>query len=309
LSDQGIADRLQGVFLPVTTPFDEVTGEVAPVAWRENLRRYAREPIDGLVLFGSTGEGELLDEDEKARLTAFARDVVPSSIVLMAGASANSTRGTIVAARAMAAEGAEVLLIHPPGYFGPYLSPAAMADHFRAVADASPVPVLIYHMPKYTGVTLDAGLMGELVRHPNVIGLKDSSGDLKRFASYTDSCPPGKRLFVGNGTLLFAALELGGVGGILAIADFVPARCAELLAAFRAGEKTRAGAMQETLAVVHKEIVAKHGPVGVKAAMDLLGWTGGPPRAPLQALDAKAKAEVRRVLREAGVSLASAVEA
>jgi 4-hydroxy-2-oxoglutarate aldolase len=306
LSERKLADRLQGVFLPVTTPFDEVAGEVAPVLWRDNLRRYALEPIDGLVLFGSTGEGELLDEEEKARLTAFAREVVPASIVLLAGASANSTRGTIAAAQAMAAEGADAVLIHPPGYFGPFLSAAAMADHFRAVADASPVPVLVYHMPKYTGVTLEAGLMAELVRHPNVLGLKDSSGDVKRFASYTEACPPGKRLFVGNGTLLYAALELGGVGGILAIADIVPARCAELVAAFRAGDKATAGAIQEELAVVHKEIVAKHGPVGVKAAMDMVGYHGGPPRGPLAPLDAKAQAEIRRVLHEAGALPAGA---
>lgn len=300
MSDRKLADRLQGVFLPVTTPFDEVTGDVAPVAWRDNLRRYSLEPIDGLVLFGSTGEGELLDEEEKVRLTAFARDVVPSSIVLMAGASANSTRGTIAAVKAVAAEGADTVLVHPPGYFGPFLSAAAMVDHFRAVADASPVPVLIYHMPKYTGVTLDAGLMGELVRHPNVIGLKDSSGDLKRFASYTESCPADRRLFVGNGTLLYAALELGGAGGILAIADLLPARCAEVVTAFRAGDRAKAGGLQEVLAVVHKEIVAKYGPVGVKAGMDLLGYTGGPPRAPLVALDEKALADVKRVLGEAG---------
>jgi 4-hydroxy-2-oxoglutarate aldolase len=209
--------------------------------------------------------------------------------------------------KAVAAEGADVVLVHPPGYFGPFLSAAAMADHFRAVADESPVPVLIYHMPKYTGVTLEAGLMGELVRHPNVVGLKDSSGDLKRFASFTESCPADRRLFVGNGTLLYAALELGGAGGILAIADLVPARCGELVSAFRSGDKARAGALQETLAMVHKEIVAKYGPVGVKAGMDLLGYTGGPPRAPLVPLDAKARAEVARVLREAGALEAGVV--
>lgn len=307
MSDRGIADRLQGVFLPVTTPFDEVTGDIAPVSWRENLRRYSQEPINGLVLFGSTGEGELLDEMEKARLTAFARDVVPSSIVIMVGASANSTRGTIAAVKAVAAEGADTVLVHPPGYFGPFLPPTALVDHFRAVADASPVPVLIYHMPKYTGVTLDPGMMGELVRHPNVVGLKDSSGDLKRFASYTESCPPDRRLFVGNGTLLYAALELGGAGGILAIADLLPARCAEVVAAFRDGDKARAGALQESLSVVHKEIVGRYGPVGVKHGLDLLGYTGGPPRAPLIPLDAKAQAEVARVLREAGALEAGAV--
>lgn len=298
---------MKGVFLPVTTPFDEVTGDIAPVSWRDNLRRFSQEPIDGLVLFGSTGEGELLDDDERARLTAFARDVVPSSVVLVAGASANSTRGTIRAVEVVAENGADAVLVHPPGYFGPFLPAAALADHFRAVADAAPVPVLIYHMPKYTGVTLDPGLMGELVRHPNVAGLKDSSGDLKRFAAYTEACPSDRCLFVGNGTLLYAALELGGVGGILAIGNLLPAMCAEVGTAFHAGDKVRAGAVQERLAVAHREIVGKYGPVGVKAGLDMLGFTGGPPRPPLLPLDGKGQAEVARILREAGALEAGAV--
>jgi 4-hydroxy-2-oxoglutarate aldolase len=299
--------RLQGVFLPITTPFDEVTGDIAPVSWRENLRRWVDEPIDGIVLFGSTGEGALLDEDEKVRLTGFARSVVPAAIALVAGASAESTRATIREAKRLAEEGAEYVLTHAPWYFGPYLSPAALADHYRAVADASPVPVIVYHMPKYTKVTMEPGLMGEVVRHPNVAGLKDSSGDIKRFADYTEACPREKRLFVGNGSLFYTALELGGAGGILAIADFAPAKCAELLQAFRAGDTRRAGEVQQALAVLHKEIVASFGAVGVKVALDELGWVGGPPRPPLRALGEKERRTIARLLRDAGLLAAGPV--
>lgn len=299
MRDDTLANRLSGVFLPVTTPFDPVTGDIAPVSFRDNLRRWVAEPIDGIVLFGSTGEGVLLDEDEKVRLTAFAREVVPAGIPLIAGAGADSTRATARQANELAAAGAEVVLVHPPPYFGAYLSPAAMVDHFRAVADASPVPVLVYHMPKYTKVTLEAGLMGELTRHPNVIGLKDSSGDVKRLADYTEACPSHSRLFVGNGTLLYTALELGAAGGILAIADLVPARCAEVVQHFRAGRTQKAGELQEALSVMHREIVATFGAVGVKAAMDLIGYTGGPPRAPLRALGDKERKQVARTMQEA----------
>jgi 4-hydroxy-2-oxoglutarate aldolase len=206
LPEPTIADRLHGVFLPVTTPFDPVTGDVAPVAWRENLRRWCDMPVDGLVLFGSTGEGALLDDDEKARLTSFARDVVPPGIPIVAGASAESTRATIRQAQQLAQAGADVVLTHPPAYFGPYLPAGALRDHYRAVADAAPVPMLIYHMPKYTKVTLEAGLVAELTRHENIVGLKDSSGDVKRFAEYTNACERSCRLFVGNATLLYTAL-------------------------------------------------------------------------------------------------------
>jgi len=293
--------RLSGVFLPVTTPFDAVTGDVAPIGMRDNIRRYVAEPIDGIVLFGSTGEGALLDEEEKAKLTAFTREVVPAGIVLVAGASGDSTRATIRQARSAAGEGADYILVHAPWYFGPWLSAAALAAHYRAVADASAVPVIVYHIPKYTKVTMEAGLMGEIVRHPNIAGLKDSSGDVKRFADYTEACPREKRLFVGNGTLLYTALELGGAGGILGVADIAPALCAEVVRSFRAGDKRHAGEVQEALSVLHREIIALYGGVGVKVALDLMGWTGGEPRPPLRALGDKEKRDIARLLENAGL--------
>lgn len=294
-------DRLSGVYLPVTTPFDPVTGDVAPVSFRENLRRYVEYPIDGIVLFGSTGEGALLDEDEKVRLTGFAREVVAPGISLVAGASAESTRATIRQVKELAGAGAQFMLTHAPWYFGPYLPAAALVDHYRAVADASPVPILVYHMPKYTKVVIEPGLMGELLRHPNIAGLKDSSGDVKRFADYTEIAPKGKALFVGNGTLLYTALEFGGAGGVLAIADFAPAECAEIVRAFREGDTARAGRIQERMAKAHREIVATWGAVGVKTALDHLGWAGGPPRPPLRPLGDAERRKVAAVLREAGL--------
>jgi 4-hydroxy-2-oxoglutarate aldolase len=296
-----IRDRLQGIFPPVTTNFDAVTGEIAPIALRENLRRWVEQPIDGIVLFGSTGEGALLDEDEKVRLTAMSREVVPAGFPLIAGASGESTRGTIRLTKRLAAEGADVMLVHPPAYFGPYLTAAAMLEYFRAVAEESPAPVLLYHIPKYTKVTLEAGFVAELMRHPNVAGLKDSSGDLKRLADFTTACDRGCRIFVGNGSLLYTALELGAAGGILGVADIAPALCAELVQEFRAGNTQKAGRLQERLTPLHREIVAAYGGVGVKAALDLLGWAGGAPRAPLKALGEKERQQVARVMQEAGI--------
>lgn len=299
------SDRLAGVFIPVTTNFDAVTGEVAPVSFRENLRKWVQQPIDGILLFGSTGEGVLLDEDEKARLTAFAREVVPAGFPLLAGVGADSTRATVRQAKQVAGQGADAVLIHPPPYFGAYLSPAAMAAHFREVAEQSPVPVLIYHMPKYTKVTLEAGLIGELTRHPNVVGVKDSSGDIKRFAEYTDACERGCRLFVGNGSLLYTALELGAAGGIVAVGLIAAELCAAVVRHFRDGNGPKAGEAQNRLTPLHKEIVAQYGAVGLKAALELLGFAGGPPRAPLRALGGKERQAVARVMHEAGLLSAS----
>jgi 4-hydroxy-2-oxoglutarate aldolase len=296
-----VRERLQGIFPPVVTNFDEASGGIAPIHFRENLRRWAQTPINGVVLFGSNGEGALLDEDEKVRLTAFARDVLPGAMPLVAGASAESTRAAARLAQQLAAAGADVVLVHPPAYFGPYLSVAGLMDHFRAIADESPVPVLLYHIPKYTKVTLEGGFVAELMRHPNVAGLKESSGDIKRFADFTNACTGGCRLFIGNGSLLYTALELGAVGGIIGVANFAAALCADIVARFREGNPREAGRLQERLAPLHREIVAAHGAVGCKAALDLIGWTGGPPRPPLRALPEKERRHVARVMQEAGL--------
>jgi 4-hydroxy-2-oxoglutarate aldolase len=291
-------DRLQGILPPVVTNFD-AAGEIAPILFRENLRRWIETPIDGVVLFGSNGEGALLDEDEKARLTAFARDVVPAGYLLIGGASGESTRATVRQARQLAAEGADIVLVHPPAYFGPYLSVAALMDHFRALADASPVPVLLYHVPKYTKVTLEAGFVAELTRHQNVVGMKDSSGDIKRFADYTNACERNCRLFIGNGALLFTALELGAAGGIVGVANFAPHLCADVVRLVREGLSAQAGQVQGRLSPLHREIVAAHGGAGCKAALDLMGWAGGPPRAPLRPLADRERQQLARVMQEA----------
>lgn len=293
-------DRLQGIIPPVITNFD-TAGEIAPIPFRENLRRWIETPVDGIVLFGSNGEGALVDEEEKTRLTAFARDVVPAGYVLIGGASGESTRSTVRQAKQLAGAGADVVLVHPPAYFGPYISVAAMMDHFRALADASPVPVLLYHIPKYTKVTLEAGFVAELMRHPNVAGLKDSSGDIKRFADYTSACDKGCRLFIGNGALLYTALELGAAGGILGVANFAPALCADVVRHFREGRPQDAGRVQGLLTPLHREIVAAHGAAGCKAALDLIGWSGGSPRAPIRALGDRDRQQMARVMQEAGI--------
>lgn len=290
---------LGGLIVPVTTPFDPVTGEVAPVSFRDNLRRWLDSPIHGFVLFGSTGEGALLDEDEKVRLAEYARDVVPPVRPLIAGAGAESTREVIRLARRFAEAGADAILVHPPAYFGVALGAGALRDHFLAVADGSPVPVIVYHIPRFTHVVLEAGLMGELSRHPNIMGVKDSSGDLKRFAEYTGACERGCRLLVGNGALLYAALELGACGGILALGLLAAEPYGKLIAHFEAGRLQEAGRIQQRLGPAHTQIVGAFGARGVKAGLDLLGWHGGPPRPPLQPLGEKDREAVARVMQEA----------
>ncbi|OLC69115.1 MAG: hypothetical protein AUH78_24665 [Gemmatimonadetes bacterium 13_1_40CM_4_69_8] len=282
-----------GVLAPITTPFDGATGAVAPIHLRQNVVRLLDAGLDGVVVAGSTGESALLDPDEQRRMIGWVREVLPDGRWLVAGTGAESTRQAVALTRAAAAEGAHAVLVRPPAYFANATSPATLAAYYRAVADASPVPVLIYNIPKYTHLALAAGLLLQLAEHPNIRGVKDSSGDAKNLAAYRDALPRWSVL-VGSGSLLYAALELGCDGGVLAVACFAARRCADLVVAFRAGDRGRAGALQESLGPLDKEIVAKLGPAGVKAAMDAVGGGlyGGPVRAPLAPL---AQADRERV--------------
>lgn len=274
--------QLAGVLAPITTPFDSATGEVAPVHLRHNATRVIEAGLDGVVVAGSTGESALLDPDEQRRMIGWVREVLPDQRWLLAGTGAESTRQAVALTRAAGAEGADAVLVRPPGYFATAVTPASLADYYRAIADASPVPVLVYNIPKYTHLSIAAGLLQQLVGHPNIVGVKDSSGDAKNLAAYRDAAPDWS-VFVGSGSLLYQALELGCDGGILAVACFAAELCARILAAFRAGDREGAGKLQERLGPLDKEVVGRLGPAGVKAALDAVGGGlyGGPVRAPL----------------------------
>lgn len=273
---------LQGIFAPVTTPFDPSTGELAPLAATRNAQRLLENGLDGLVVTGTTGEAALLEPEEQRRLIAAHRTVVPRDRWLVAGTGAESTRAAIALTRAAAAEGADAVLVRPPSYYNAAHSAASLGAYYRAIADASPVPVLVYNIPKHTRLPVPPELLAHLATHGNVVGAKDSSGDLTNLEAYRAAVPDWA-MFVGSASLLFPALEAGCVGGIVGVACFAPAVSAELLAAFRAGNLSRVGQLQTRLGALDKEIVAR-GPAAIKAAMDAVGLYGGPVREPLAPL-------------------------
>jgi 4-hydroxy-2-oxoglutarate aldolase len=294
--------ELNGVFAPATTPFDPVTGDVDVISMRANLRRWLETDLAGVVLFGSTGEGVLLDEDEKARLTAATRELVSAHRLLLAGTGAESTRATIRQTRAVAAEGADGVLVQPPAYYKPLLTPAALRDHYLAVAEASPIPVILYQVPpRFSGMELDPGLVHELARHPNIVGIKDSSGDLRSMGSLTDACRGWCQVLAGSGAILYAALEMGGVGGIVAVSLLLPAECAALYRAFVDERFGEAGRLQERIAPLHKTVVGELGIPGMKAALDSMGMRGGAPREPIQPLRNRDRGRLADAMAAAGI--------
>lgn len=293
--------KLEGVILPVTTPFDAVTGEPAAVSFRQNLRAWLAEGVSGFVIAGSTGEAPLLDESELLSLVEWARDVVPADRVLIAGTGAESTRATVRMARAVAEAGADAVLIRPPAYYRGRMDAQTVRRHFEDVADSIPIPVVLYHVPQFVPIDITPGLLAELGSHDNVVGIKDSSGDLKNLAALLDAAPPGCPVLVGAGTHLYAALEMGAVGGIVAVGCITPRLAVEVYTEFRAGEMGRAGGAQGRISSPHKKIVRGLGVPGVKYALDLLGYVGGPPRPPLRPLEERDYPLVREELQRAGL--------
>lgn len=271
--------KLSGVFAPITTPFD-TRGQVDPARHADNVARLCGAGLDGLLVAGSTGEAPLLDPEEYRVLTVATRKALPAGKTLLVGTGAEATRQAIALSRIAADAGADAVVVRAPAYFGPVSPPASLIAYFRGVADASPVPVLVYNMPKFTHVTIGPDILTQLRDHQNIVGSKDSSGDTNNLAAYRQAVPSWP-ILSGSASILFSALDLGCAGGIVGVACFAPAPCVALAAAFRAGDKARAAALQDQLKPLDRDIVGKLGPAGVKAAMDAVGYYGGPVRAPL----------------------------
>jgi len=295
---------LGGVIAPIPTPFDAESGDLAPVVLRQVSRALLAAGLDGIAVAGSTGEGELLDEAEKIQLVEWLRDIVPDDKWLIAGTGTESTRAAVRLAQAAGAAGADAVLVRPPSYFGGILSSQQFAYHYATLADQSPVPVIIYNIPKYAHVAIQDTVLRAVADHERIIGFKDSSGDLKNFSAFRAAAPRLAAL-MGSGHLVYPALEMGAAGAVLAMACFAAERCAALYTAFRQEDRVIAGALQERLTPLARDIVGAFGPAGIKAAMDVIGLSCGPVRAPLVDLDARQQARVVDSLAAAGLRAAA----
>jgi 4-hydroxy-2-oxoglutarate aldolase len=282
--------NLDGVLLPLTTPFDG--GVVTPARLAANIRRYEAHGVTGFLVLGSTGEAAFLDEDEKIALLSAAREAIRASWTMLAGVGVESTAATVRLARRAAEAGADALLVLPPFFFRSRMTADALVRHFTAVADASPVPILLYNMPGYTSLVIPPAVVGTLAGHPNVIGLKDSSGDLPWMLDVLARVPATFRVVCGSALAFLPALVSGAVGGILAIGDAFPELAVHLYQHHVEGRAAEALALQKELVAATKLVLGSHGVAGVKAAMDLRGLAGGDPRLPLLPLAASERAAI-----------------
>jgi 4-hydroxy-2-oxoglutarate aldolase len=288
--------NLEGVFPPMATPF--VRGDVDVAGVRSNVEKWIRAGVRGIVALGTNGEALLLTEDESDSVIAAAREAVPSSHVLIAGTGRESTAGTVDASRRAAAIGADAVLVRTPAYFKARMTHEAFVRHYTAVADACPVPVLLYNFTAMTGVNLSPETVAQLAQHPNIIGVKESGTDGAQMAAIVDLSPPPPAFTViaGSAPTFFASLCLGARGAILGVAGVVPEICVSLYEHARAGRREEARHLQAQLTPLAQLITTVFGVPGLKAAMDLAGFVGGDPRPPLIPAPSSAVEQIRAEL-------------
>lgn len=292
--------RLGGLMVPVVSTFT-ASGALDGAAFQRNLDAHLAFGMDGVLVAGSSGESALLDDEDRRQLLALARERMPSDRWLLAGIGSESTRQTISRAHDAQRAGADAVLVISPHYFLKRMTDAALLAHFRAVADASPLPVMLYNMPAYAHLVLSPALVHEMAQHPNVIGMKDSAGNLPVLTQYLEAQSDTFRVLTGSGSTVVPALAAGASGAILAIGLFAGPTVRRMVDLFRAGDTQAAGELQTLLMPLATDIGGAFGPAGIKAAMTLVGLDGGPPRSPLLPVNDDELAVVRARLETAGL--------
>lgn len=291
---------LNGIFPPIPTPFgsDE---SINFNQLKSNLTRWNTWPLDGYVVAGSTGESVSLTADERVDLVRAVRSAIPSEKLLIAGAGLESTRQTVELVRRMAGSGADAVIVVTPSYFAPSLGPRGLIAHYLSIAEASSLPLILYSVPIYTHLDLPLEVVRELSTHPKVVGIKESSGSLAKITSLVHQTPKDFQVLVGSAGLLLGALVVGVVGCIPALGSVAATQIRELMTAFQRGDLTRAREIQAKLVEPNEILTVRFGVAGVKAALDLVGLYGGPPRSPLQPLGEPELTVVSDVLSRAGL--------
>ena len=282
-----------GVYAPVPTPFAD-DGEIDLAAWRDNIDRWMGTGLRGLVVLGTNGEAPLVDDDEADRLIAAAREHIPSDRMLIAGTGRQSTRSAIHATVRAADLGADAVLVRTPSYYRRQLTTSTFIRHYTTVADASPVPVLLYNFSAFTGVTLPVEAAAALSIHENIVGLKESGPDMGYVGDLVGLVPDGFSVLVGSAPTFFTSLALGAHGGVLALACVAPAACLRLYDLVQAGRFEEARELQRHVTPLAKLVTSIHGIPGLKAALPLIGYVGGRPRLPLEPVGDDVVEQIRR---------------
>jgi 4-hydroxy-2-oxoglutarate aldolase len=293
---------LDGIYPPIPTPFDG-KGRVSEEALKSNLLILNQFDLRGFVVLGSNGEYVMLSEEEKLLVMETARTVLPADKLIIAGTGCQSTGETLHLTEKAAEIGVDAALVITPSYYRRQMTPEALIHHYNTIADDSSIPILIYNMPACTGIDLDAETISFLARHPNIIGLKDSSGDVTKIAAIRQQSGPGFQILAGSGGFLLPALSVGAIGGIMALANIAPDACIAIRSYHLEGRQLEARELQLRMVPVNSAVTSRWGVPALKAAMEMTGMYGGPVRLPLLPISEEIRKQLNSILVNSGLKL------
>jgi len=294
-----MSPAISGIFPALTTPFEK--GDLSVSQLKSNIEKFERIDLSGYLVLGSTGESVLMNDRERITAVETVRASASEGKTIVAGTGMQSTRATIEFTNLAADAGADYALVVTPFYFKRQMTAQNLEYYYREVAEGSMIPILMYNVPKFTGLDLPLKAILSVADHPNIVGLKDSSGNIALVSELIKACPADFLILQGTGSVLFASLMLGAQGGILALSNVAPAETVKIFEMVKAGEMEKAREIQMRLITLNEMIVNTYGVPGIKCALDMVGYFGGHPRPPLQPVDQEIKDSIGHLLKDVGL--------
>lgn len=286
---------ISGVYPPIATPFN-AEGNLDRDGLEANIKKWNETGLAGYVVAGSNGESVFLETEEVLEAVDVVREAALPEQRVIAGTGRQSTAATIRLTERAAKAGADMALVMTPFFYAKQMTPPALIHHYEMLADVSPVPVLIYNVPKFTHLNISAETVAHLASHERIIGIKDSAGDIGQIIDLVRLCPADFNILVGNGPAFFSGLQAGACGGILALANVAPRECVTIWELVNAGRDKEARDIHYRLMPVGRAVTSGYGIPGLKGCLDLLGYRGGSPRSPLLPADDVMRGRLKEIL-------------
>ncbi|MEW6195733.1 MAG: dihydrodipicolinate synthase family protein [Bacteroidota bacterium] len=292
--------KIHGIFPPITTPF--INSELSIDKLEYNISKWNGTGLSGYVVMGSNGESVFLTREEKLKLVESTKKFAAADKLIIAGTGSDSIKDTISLTNEAAERGADFSLILTPSFYKSEMKHDSFVKYFTMVAEAVKIPVIIYNVPKFTGVDVEVETVAKLSEHPNIVGIKNSSENARQNTEFVSSTKKDFAVIVGTASMIFSGITSGAVGGIVALANIAPNECVQIQKLIENGKLNEALELQQRMIPVNKAVTAKYGVAGLKTAMDMFGYFGGEPRAPLTPLNEMDRVNLENILIGAGLS-------
>jgi 4-hydroxy-2-oxoglutarate aldolase len=291
--------EIKGVIPPVITPFKE-NDEVDYEKFSTNIKKWNSKDLAGVLVLGSNGETAYLREEEKLELIKLAVENTDDDKIVMVGTGLESTEMTIELTNKAAKLGADCALLLTPNYYGGKMGDEAQLAYFKEVADNTEIPILIYNVTKFTHINISPKVVSELSKHKNIIGMKDSSGDVKQLIQFMNAGLDQEfNLLVGTAAAWYPALAVGVKASVMALANCCPDECIEVQKLFEEGKNEKSLELYKKMYPVNSAVTGGYGIAGLKYVCDELGFEGGFTRKPLLPLKDREKGELDSIIKKA----------